>query len=463
MQMHHSAADAVRGLRPVTPALLRAEELASRWRGLPLTGSKSQLLQLLEDVSSEAMEISKGARLLAHWYVKKQPKDCFRRLDQVNVAQLDRQGLSLISTYPDAYVAAALDVTTRTLARWRAELAQAGWIAFRDAPDRSRYRLGTPENPDDAFGVDLRPLIVRYEELQALAKERFDAIKILLGLRRDLSRRRNRLRSLLAIYCDTPPADTDLVMAEIERVRRSKSAARYTSAIAAADDIIRQLEQGLTCQAAVVSRVTETSCAPDDIGAQLNPTKIPSKNLKEGCEMYAARCAADVSPPSDPVDDVEDVVWCSSDYQEPTVPVIEVEASVARRKPSAGVVRVSCPSAEDVLRALPALLSQIDLVFTEHPAIYPTPRALATAYGQASAFRLGMEIKQIESLTLLHGPMPFAVASLLAEFTNGVDNRRGYLHSLLQRLADPSIKVDLWASWQRLARQFRRSPLAFPC
>jgi hypothetical protein len=74
-----------------------------------------------------------------------------------------------------------------------------------------------------------------------------------------------------------------------------------------------------------------------------------------------------------------------------------------------------------------------------------------------------MEIKQIESFTLLHGPMPFAVASLLAEFTNGVDNRRGYLHSLLQRLADPSIKVDLWASWQRLARQFRRSPLAFPC
>lgn len=463
MQVHHSAANTVRGLRPVTPALLRAEELAGRWRGLPLTGSKSQLLQLLEDVAAEAMKVSKGARRLAHWYVKKQPKACFRRLDQVNVAQLDRQGLSLISTYSDAYVAAALDVTSRTLARWRAELAEAGWIAFRDAPDRSRYRLGTPESPDEAYGVDLRPLVVRYEELQTLAQDRFDAIKHLLALRRDLSRRRNRLRGLLALYSDTPPADVELVQETIERVRRSKSSERYAAAIASADDLILRLEQGLAGQSAALSRVTETSSARDELGAQLNPTNPPSMNNEEDRALYASRSQPPAPDLDTSDDDAEEVVWCSSDYEEPTGQVIEVESPQARRKPLLSAVRVTCPTAEDVLQALPQLLQRIDLVFTEHPLLYPTARDLAAAYGQASAFRLGVRPAQIQALTLKHGPQHFAVAALLAEFTDGVENRRGYLQGLLQRLSDPRLKVDLWASWQRLSRQSRRAGLPFRC
>lgn len=452
MQVHQSAANLVRGLRPVTPALLRAEELAGRWRGLPLTGSKGQLLQLLEDVAAEAMKVSKGARRLAHWYVKKQPKACFRRLDQVNVAQLDRQGLSLISTYSDAYVAAALDVTTRTLARWRAELAAAGWIAFRDAPDRSRYRVGSPDNPDEAYGVDLRPLIVRYEELQALAQDRFDAIKTLLALRRDLSRRRLRLRGLLALFSEEPPAGLDYVLETIERVRRSKSAERYSAAIAAADELIHKLEQGLAGQSAAFSRVTQSSTAPDESGAQLNPTSSPSPNREKDVGLYASR-GTPLTPDDDAADEEDDeVVWCSTDYEEPTGPVIELQSLAASRAPSRSAVRVTCPSAEDVLKPLPALLKRIDLVFTEHPLLYPTPKALAAAYGQASAFRLGLSPSEIKSFTLLHGPHQFAVAALLAEFSEGVLNRRGYLQALLQRLADPRLKVDLWASWKRLSR-----------
>ena len=461
MQVHQSAANQVRGLRPVTPALLRAEELAGRWRGLPLTGSKGQLLQLLEDVAAEAMNVSKGARRLAHWYVKKQPKACFRRLDQVNVAQLDRQGLSLISTYSDAYVAAALDVTTRTLARWRAELAAAGWIAFRDAPDRSRYRVGSPDNPDEAYGVDLRPLIVRYEELQALAQDRFDAIKTLLALRRDLSRRRLRLRGLLALFSEEPPPGLDYVLETIERVRRSKSAERYSAAIAAADDLILRLEQGLAGQSAALSRVTQSSTAPDESGAQLNPTSSLSPNREKDEGLYASRGTCPTLDDGAADEETDEVVWCSPDYEESTGPVIELQPSAAPRTPSLCAVRVTCPSAEDVLKALPSLLKRIDLVFTEHPLLYPTPKALAAAYGQASAFRLGLSPSQIKSFTQLHGPHQFAVAALLSEFTEGVLNRRGYLQALLQRLADPRLKVDLWASWMRLSRQ--ATGLPFRC
>jgi len=453
MQVHQSAANPVRGLRPVTPALLRAEELAGRWRGLPLTGSKAQLLQLLEDVTAEAMKVSNGARRLAHWYVKKQPKACFRRLDQVNVATLDRQGLSLISTYSDAYVAAALDVTSRTLARWRAELASAGWIAFRDAPDRSRFRLGSPDNPDDAYGVDLRPIIVRYEELQALAQDRFDGIKHLLALRRDLSRRRLRLRGLMALFSEELPSGLDQLLESIERVRRSKSVDRYVEAIAAADDLIHALEQGLAGQSAALCRVTQTSTAPDEIGAQLNPTNPPSPNRESDEELYASRSTS-LAPDFNRVEEEDDeVVWCSPDYEEPTGPVMEVQAPGALRSPSPSAVRVTCPTAEDVLKSLPQLLRRIDLVFTEHPRLYPTPKALAAAYGQASAFRLGMSPREIQDHSLRHGPHHFAVAALLAEFSEGVLNRRGYLQALLQRLADPRLKVDLWASWKRLSRQ----------
>ncbi|MDQ7814063.1 helix-turn-helix domain-containing protein, partial [Brevundimonas sp.] len=163
MLTHLPAANDIRGLRPVTPELLRAEETARRWRGLPNDASKGQLLQLLEDVHPRAMGVSKGARNYLHWLVKMQPAACFVRTADVKGAAALQQGLALVSTYQDAYVSAALDISVRSLARWRAELAAAGWIAFRDAPDRSRFRQGPAEAPQEAFGVDLRPLVVRYD------------------------------------------------------------------------------------------------------------------------------------------------------------------------------------------------------------------------------------------------------------------------------------------------------------
>lgn len=453
MQTHHPAANGIRGLRPVTPALLQAEETARRWRGLPEGASKSQLLQLLEDTPPAAMGVSKGARNYAHWLVKMQPAPCFARTAELATANLLRQGLALVSTYPDAYVSAALDVSTRTLARWRAELAQAGWIAFRDAPDRARSRQGPADAPEEAYGVDLRPLIVRYDDLSRLRQERRDEVKELLSLRKGLSARKNRLRGLLALVCPSDPAEVVAMIELLHRQTRTKTPERYLEVQDLADELIDRLEGMVSAQADSLSRVTEASPAPVKTGAQLNPTAPEADSFYEERDLYAARPAAPIVPDQVADDDEEEVEWVSADY-EPAEPskVIELQPERARRERRPSGPRISCPHPKAILAALPALLRRQGLLFVRHPA-FPDDAQLATAYGQAAAHRLGLTQGRIIALSLRFGPVPFAVAALLSESTQGVDKRRAYLEGLIARMDDERIRVDLWASWQRLARE----------
>lgn len=455
MLTHLPAANDIRGLRPVTPELLRAEETARRWRGLPNDASKAQLLQLLEDVHPQEMGVSKGARNFLHWLVKMQPAACFMRTADLSGADTLRQGLALVSTYQDAYVSAALDVSVRTLARWRCELASAGWIAFRDAPDRTRYRQGPADAPDEAYGVDLRPLVVRYGDLKGLRTQRRDAVQELLALRKGLSARRNRLRGLLALICAEDPDEILAMIARLHRLGRTKNADDYLVAQIEADAMIARLEDQVTAQAAAFTRVTTESTAPDRTGAQLNPTDPPSLNSEENLtDEYASRSVAETGAPpagAEPEAD-EEVVWCSADYDGEPADVIEIDIARAGRERGPSAPRVTCPHPRAILAALPALLRRQGLAFVRHPA-FPEDDRLAAAYGQSAAHRLGITQGRIAALSLRFGPLPFAVASLLAESTPGVEKRRAYLEGLIQRLDDDRIRVDLWASWQRLVRE----------
>jgi len=462
MLTHHQASAGARGLRPVTPAHRRAEDYARQWSGLPDGATKSSLLRLLEDVPARAMGLKPRERAFLHHLVKLQPAECFKPSAALAGLDLDAAGLALISTYADAYLMADLDVTCRTLARWREKTSRLGWISFRDSPDRTRYRIGAADAPEEAYGVDLRPLIVRYRELEALRdQDRVDRHE-LRTLRRTLSCRSTRIRSLLAVLLASEEHDfAQTALRAIEAVRRGKDLDMVRMAVAQADAAVGRLEALLDHQVWGSSGVTEESGAPDRNGAQLLPTQLEKIQIRESSlgrgalrEEYAASTEPKPAE-TDALDDDGEVLWQSSatydddpaeDGQD-GVTVMEITPTpAARRRP-----RVNAPAVGDIIIALPDILAQKDFPFTRHP-MFPTDAALVVAYGQSAASRVGLTKEEICRHSAGDAGVPFAVAALLAEFTADVRNRRAYLLGLVARLNDPLVTVNLWASWKRLVR-----------
>jgi len=456
MLTHHQVRAGAQGLRPVTPALRQAEEHARRWRGLPPDGSKKRLLQLLEDVPAGRLGVSDAARRLLHWMVKAQPPGCFR--SEADLAEVDpaRAGLALISTWSDAYLAAKMNVHQRSLARWRHELAAAGWVCFRDSPDRRRYRVGPADAPEEAFGVDLRPLVARFADLTKLRAEARDQVRDLLAVRKTLSCRRNRIRVLAALVVTDESLDfIDIALKAVAGGIRVKDIDLARLTLAQADEAVARLESLVDTGGYFTTPLTEESGAPDETGAQFYPTH-PIQISKQRDEIEDEGGYASRALPSPIEDEDEEVLWQADDLDEPEGPVIEV-APKARRMATSSPSRVTCPTSQAVLKALPALLAARGLAFSSHPA-FPTAESLAVAYGQSAANRIGMRHQAIRQASYRVSPLPFAVAALLSEFTPGVRDRKSYLLGLLDRMTDDRIKVDLWASWQRLVRENTNSP-----
>lgn len=462
MLSHHTAAGHIPGLRKITAGLRQAEDYARQWVGLPDGASKAGLLRLLEDVPAARMGLSTRERDFVHRLVKMQPAECFKSAAALKGCDMASAALALVSTYSDADLSAELDVTGRTLARWREAANAAGWISFIDSPDRSRFRVGPAEAPTEAYGIDLRPLIVRYAELERL-RDQAKASRVEFGaVQRTLSRRRTRLRSLEALTCaEGPMPFVETALRAVEAVRRGKDLDNAKMALAVINDAITQLEGLLDADAVGLFGVTQTSCAPVKTGAQLPPT-TPIKNsikIPSGREALREResgfsVVAPVAQDEDQDDEDEEVVWQSAtlDVDAEVGPVIEIAPRARfRHVPRGRLARVNTPAVGDVIQALPALLARKDFPFTRHPS-FPTDRSLVVAYGQSAARRVGLTADEVRKHSAGDNDVAFAVAALLAEFTEGVRNRRAYLLGVVGRINDPVIPVDLWASWQRLNR-----------
>lgn len=465
MLTHHVAAGHITGLRKITPALRRAEDYARQWVGLPDGASKAGLLRLLEDVPASRMGLSTRERDFLHRLVKMQPAECFKSARALKGCDLATAALALISTYSDTDLSAELDVTGRTLARWREAANAAGWISFRDSADRSRFRIGPPDAPSEAYGIDLRPLIARYADLERLRDQAKAARLEFAALQRTLSRRRTRLRSLEALaVTDTPLPFVETALRAVEAVRRGKDLDHAKMALAVVNDAIAQLEGYLDEAAAGVFGVTPESTAPDKTGAQLPPTLPAKLNLEfpSGREALRERESgfstaprtATVEAAAQDDDEAEEVLWQSSELDDADVigPVIEI---THRPRPAVGPLgrlpRVNTPCVGDIIVSLPGLLARKDFPFTRHPS-FPTDRGLVIAYGQSAASRVGLTREEVRLHSQGEHDLAFAVAALLAEFSDGVRNRRAYLLGLVGRIHDPVVKVNLWASWQRLMR-----------
>ena len=443
----------------MTAGLRQAERWAELWCGLPVGGSKTRLLEIIEDIPAASLGISNGARAYLHLTIKLQPGACFQDEVSLRGSDLALAGLSLISTYPDAYLAEKLDTSVRTLARYRAELAAAQLIAFRDSPAKGRFRAGPVERPEEAFGIDLRPVVSRYTELKSLRDQILAAAKRARAARRTLSTIRNRIRSLIPLLCqDADQAVAAQAIAAIDAVRRRKDPDFVNMGLAQAQASLSLLEAAVDRHVQNIVHMTPAAPSPVRTGAQLHPTFLPSDQKKDVGDVSrgAQQASSEERPASEcAVDQLgeEEVVYfggydAAQEAEDAANGTEWIEVSLSDCKP---FQRVELPSLDRVVASLPSLLARKAMTYDRHPALL-TPEDIVTAYGQASASRMGFTPNAIKSLSLQHGRTAFAVAALLTEFTDGVTSPRAYLLGVLSKIGSTWEVANLRLSWDRLMR-----------
>ena len=173
----------------------------------------------------------------------------------------------------------------------RRHMPNLGPLAREDEPpglDQLPGQSGSHPLPDRRGGRARRGLrgrspsaVVRYRELEALRdQDRVDRHE-LRTLRRTLSCRSTRIRSLLAVLLASEEHDfAQTALRAIEAVRRGKDLDMARMAVAQADAAVGRLEALLDHQVWGSSGVTEESGAPDRNGAQLLPTQLKKFKLE---------------------------------------------------------------------------------------------------------------------------------------------------------------------------------------
>lgn len=457
------------GLRLITPGLRTAEKWADLWCGLPDGASKSQLLQLLEDIPASRFGVPVKAWQLLHRLVKRQPQACFLTQSELHGRDLTTAGLALISTWSDDVLGEDLDRSSRSLARYRGDLAAAGLIAFRDSPDRSRAFFGKDRDaPDDAYGVDLKPLVARYSELCAIRDGLRQIKSESVGIRRSLSRARNRLRELKALMVE--PSDhliADQALKVVDAVRRRKDIDAVQLGLQHANEAVARLEASFDLMLKDVLSEPDVSGAPDSLNTQLPPSVSPQPIREEGLGeegtwFEAPALSSNDTNASTPISvkavengilasfvDQDDVVSDDVANEGRVLFEFTLDASAPPRQP---LQRVTCPELSSVIGLLPKLMGRLGFSFS-HDTRFKDDESLVIAYGQAAASRIGFDKATIVRFTTQYG-VRFAVAALLTEGTKSVENPKSYLEGILYKLGSGWMKVDLAMSWGRLTRHY---------
>jgi hypothetical protein len=476
MQTHEAARANARGQRLVTAKTLSAAQAAKRWRGLPDGKTKTHVLRAIDDMDCKDYGISQRARDLLRLIVKHHKPENFRTWSQVGEPG-PTDGLELVATLKNDYLAFRLECTTRHIARLISELVGAALLLMRDSGNRQRWIRGDQTAPDEVYGFDLRPLIARFCELSESKDAAFAEFVEARARRRRLSAYKTQLLGLLA-----NPLEADLV-ALGERALKVISATRQSPDLDTLAMSISLCEQTVeTLAAAVIEAapcVTGMSGLRDMDVEQITPTNgsIDQERYKEAwrgdvqapspapaslrqavdwpeaekgpedAENFALTVVGGLSAlPAAGLDDDQLMLPTIVDGQE----VIEIDLRGLSAPES---VLLDLPSSASILAALPAILKPKGFEFFRDPVRYPTRQSLVFAYGSASAHRsLLLPDFEVRSLAREIGEKAFAVAALLAEFVPGVRNRRAYFYGIVKKIREGAEPVLLRQSWMRLAR-----------
>lgn len=475
MRQHEGVRAYARGHRPITAQTLSAAQAASAWRGLPDGKGKSHVLRAIDDLDCEEHGLSEKARDLLRILVKHQKPDSFRTVSQVGEpGPLD--GLELVSTLKNDYLAYLLGCSTRHISRLIAQLICSGFLVMRDSGNRQRWARGDYGAADEIYGFDLRPLISRYVELVA-AKEAQHA-QFLEGRRRRrvLSAYLNTVRGLMANVLDEEMEQlAHSCVRTIQSTRHSKDLDILAMSMSFCEQAVEKLSASITCSA---FSVTQESSVHDMGAEQITPT-----NEAERPKQYKEAWRGGVRDPSPapgfaasssdwieaeiedlapavltdvhvqalvalPIDEIDDQLTLPDVLDGSDV----IEIDLSGFSSPEGVL-LDLPSSASVLAGLPAILAQHGMAFATDPVRYPTKRDLVVAYGSASAGRaLLLSDSEIRAQARSVGDKAFAVAALLAEFVPGVRNRRAYFFGIIKKIQDGVEPVGLRRSWMRLAR-----------
>lgn len=462
------------GFRRMTVGLRRSETAAESWCGMPKGVTKGHLLSVLEDVPADELGVTQAALDFARGLVKLQPPKCFKSEVELRGEDLQAAGLAMISTYSDARLMARFKCSRRTLARWRAQLASAGLIAFRDSGNRSRFRTGDPEAPSNAYGVDLRPIVVRYQEMIRLRDEDRQRQQAIVVAINDLKLARNRIKVLrpLLLWDD---GTAERALKAYDGVRNKHDLDVLDLGLQQMREAIMSLEQAISTQHSAVDSVSGTAPGRDIDGAQITPTPLNPAFKKGGAheeiEEYGHDPASSTPAKSHDAgtspqrgadrqaeadlgsgdgltqggfiwDAVEDSEAFPGDDNAEYIDVIPGNTHFAFQ-------RVTLPSQVAILAALPGLLRKKNFAFGRS-SLFPDDKSLVIAHGRSSACRIGFSETHIREAEAEHGALAFTTAALLAEFTDGVRDRRAYLIGILNRLGSPRHRVPLDHSWKRL-------------
>ena len=438
-----------RGVRPVTPARVRAKEWAEAYSGLPEGSTKFDLIRALKEIPREVLGLGREPRRLLIELLDLQDARQFRTRKEIEAmsARLpggqDRYGLVCVAS--NQYLASRFDVTERSITRHLATLAEREWIAFIDGATRKRARKTMKTDQGEvvveAYGIDLRPVASRFSELLQLAASAVRNREQARRYARDLSAGLNRLNALAE----------NLVLRhrtlEIVEMRRQALNARKRRNLDAMLDALNALEAlNIELEIELVTTISEGS-VPDIMSGgpdetvylrTVSPESINSEELDSawrgsGVERAGAGPAADGSEPS---------------YldEEP-----EPEPEVAEH--------IVVPTVAQVIYTLPGLMERHGKTFTQAGALGNRLQHVI-AYAQAAEFPMRLSREQREKLKAQLGPLPYAICCLLAAYDDRVRDPIAWLTAMGQKaevLAQDrtrgGMRLDLRKSWYGVVRR----------
>lgn len=443
-----------RGLRPINSARLRSSQMAQEYSGLPDGTSKFQIKDWLNAATSESLGIGRAAKKLLKALVETVPPAAF--LERGRVTGEFNEHLGLVVFKSNRALAQEMEVGEEAIRKQLKQLADAGWIAFKDSTTRKRFcqRDRASGQLLAAFGIDLRVLCARADELRRLA----NVSEIEAGQLRELQRNISALFNRLRVFAAHPTfgayfVDQDEILRLADRMRKSRNIVACISAYETLEARLSELE--VEYLQLVQDGLLETEYRGSDQknSHQRTPTRSGKYQKREGvssgheeAERLADEFAAAVAA------ELAEVKALDAEG----VPVLMHEDD----NPSPDSVRT--PGLGAMLSTLPHIMERAGVIF-HADMLFSDPKRTLDGYANLAASQLGLSRREIEDTRQAMGDQVFRTVALIARYKPDVQNGRAYLLGLrnkvaLARLARESdgVMLDLNRTWYGLARSGSR-------
>lgn len=450
MQAHGLASG--RGLRPINVARVRSSQLAETFSGLPAGVSKYEIKAWLQAATSRAMGIGRAAKKLLQNLVDTAAPDAYACRGASDGGYNAHMGLVVFKS--NRRLAEELEVGEEAVRKSLKQLADAGWIAFRDSTTRKRFAQRDERTGEIlvAFGIDLRALCARADELRELANVSEAEFSLLRDIQRNISSLFNQLRVFAAHPCfGRYFTDQEEVLRLADRMRKSRNIVAAQEAFIRLVDRRSELE-ALFCDLAERGLLEEDyRGAPIESSHQRTSNQQPKDQETSGISFGEEEATIDGFM-AEFVAAVEAAEACAAEMSRDGVPNL----SEPDEHPTPPSVRV--PGVNQMLKTLPDVMLRAGVEF-HASSLFSDPKRLLDGYANNSAAVCGLSRAEIQDCRVTMGDQAFRTVAFIARFKVGVASPRAYLLGLRNKIslarlseAGDSIVLDLNRSWFGLYR-----------